>query len=140
MKYLYFKDSILKLIESSDTKDANETYSQKIVVPNSFSLIIKTEDAKPAVPAIGSPAIGSEGSKDYKPASKDYKPATDFELAKFREKTFEEITSELTYSDKRAVTFPKIQEQLDMQYHDQLDGTTTWKDAIAKVKSDNPKE
>jgi hypothetical protein len=29
---------------------------------------------------------------------------------------------------------------MDMQYHDQLDGTTTWKDAIAKVKSDNPKE
>jgi hypothetical protein len=27
-----------------------------------------------------------------------------------------------------------------MQYHDQLDGTTTWKDAIAKVKSDNPKD
>ena len=28
----------------------------------------------------------------------------------------------------------------DMQYHDELNGTTTWKDAIAKVKSDNPKE
>jgi len=26
-----------------------------------------------------------------------------------------------------------------MQYHDQLDGTTTWKDAVAKVKADNPK-
>ena len=31
------------------------------------------------------------------------------------------------------------QEQLDMMYKDQVDGTTTWKDAIAKVKSDNPK-
>ena len=29
--------------------------------------------------------------------------------------------------------------QLDMMYHDQVNGTTTWKDAIAKVKSDNPK-
>jgi hypothetical protein len=36
--------------------------------------------------------------------------------------------------------YPSIADQLDMQYHDQLDGTTTWKDAIAKVKSDNPKE
>jgi len=32
------------------------------------------------------------------------------------------------------------QEQMDMQYWDQINGTTTWKDAIAKVKSDNPKE
>jgi hypothetical protein len=36
--------------------------------------------------------------------------------------------------------YPSIGDQLDMQYHDQLDGTTTWKDAIAKVKLDNPKE
>ena len=36
--------------------------------------------------------------------------------------------------------YPSIGDQLDMQYHDQLDGTTTWKDAIAKVKADNPTE
>ena len=110
MKYLYFKDDILKLIEKSDTKDANDTYSQKMVVPDDYNLYIKFEEA------------------------------TDSQLAKYREKTFDEITSDLTYSDKRAVTFPKIQEQLDMQYHDQINGTTTWKDAIAKVKADNPKE
>ena len=40
---------------------------------------------------------------------------------------------------QRDRTYPSIGDQLDMQYHDQLDGTTTWKDAIAKVKSDNPK-
>ena len=28
--------------------------------------------------------------------------------------------------------------QLDMQYHDNVDGTTTWKDHVAKVKTDNP--
>jgi len=28
--------------------------------------------------------------------------------------------------------------QLDMQYHDEKDGTTTWKDHVAKVKTDNP--
>ena len=43
------------------------------------------------------------------------------------------------YARERALAFPSIGDQLDMQYHDQLDGTTTWKDAVAKVKSDNPK-
>ena len=43
------------------------------------------------------------------------------------------------YQRDRASQYPSIQDQLDMQYHDQVDGTTTWKDAIAKVKSDNPK-
>jgi len=43
------------------------------------------------------------------------------------------------YARNRASAFPTWQEQLDMQYHDQLDGTTTWKDAVAKVKADNPK-
>ena len=45
----------------------------------------------------------------------------------------------LQYQRDRAKSFPLIGDQLDMQYHDQINGTTTWKDAIAKVKSDNPK-
>jgi len=32
-----------------------------------------------------------------------------------------------------------IQDQLDMQYWDGVNGTTTWSDHIAQVKSDNPK-
>tara|TARA_B100001989_G_scaffold223153_1_gene176922 strand:- start:47 stop:313 length:267 start_codon:yes stop_codon:yes gene_type:complete len=40
---------------------------------------------------------------------------------------------------KRASAYPSLQEQMDMQYWDTLNGTTTWKDAIAKVKSDHPK-
>ena len=43
------------------------------------------------------------------------------------------------YQRDRAVAYPSIQDQLDMQYHDQINGTTTWKDAVAKVKADNPK-
>ncbi len=39
----------------------------------------------------------------------------------------------------RKAAYPSIGDQLDMQYHDAVDGTTTWKDAVAKVKSDNPK-
>ena len=35
--------------------------------------------------------------------------------------------------------YPSKGDQLDMQYHDSVRGTTTWKDAVAKVKADNPK-
>ena len=39
----------------------------------------------------------------------------------------------------RQAAYPSWQDQLDMQYHDSVDGTTTWVDAIAQVKTDNPK-
>jgi len=44
-----------------------------------------------------------------------------------------------TILNARANAYPSIQEQLDMQYWDKVNGTTNWQDAIAKVKSDNPK-
>tara|TARA_S200002703_G_C3635718_1_gene195236 strand:- start:46 stop:351 length:306 start_codon:yes stop_codon:yes gene_type:complete len=43
------------------------------------------------------------------------------------------------YQRDRASAYPSIQEQLDMQYWDKVNGTTNWEDAIAKVKLDNPK-
>ena len=43
------------------------------------------------------------------------------------------------YKIKRQTEYPSVQDQLDMQYWDNVNSTTTWKDAIAKVKSDNPK-
>ena len=43
------------------------------------------------------------------------------------------------YQSKRVAEYPSIQDQLDMQYWDKKNGTTTWVDAVAKVKSDNPK-
>ena len=45
----------------------------------------------------------------------------------------------IKYQRDRATQYPSIQEQLDMQYWDSVNGTTTWKDTIAKVKADNPK-
>jgi len=63
-------------------------------------------------------------------------------------------TTQDTYSDGKVVTYVEptptvnqarragyglVEDQLDMQYHDLVDGTTTFKDHIAKVKSDNPK-
>ena len=43
------------------------------------------------------------------------------------------------YQRDRAIAYAPIEEQLDMQYHDSVDGTTTWKDHIAGVKSKYPK-
>ena len=43
------------------------------------------------------------------------------------------------YQRDRAVAYPSIQDQLDMQYWDKVNGTPTWEDAIAKVKADTPK-
>ena len=40
------------------------------------------------------------------------------------------------YQRERATAYPSIQEQLDMQYWDKVNGTTNWEDAIAKVKAD----
>ena len=43
------------------------------------------------------------------------------------------------YGRNRKAAYPTMEDQLDMQYHDQVDGTTTWKDAIQAVKDANPK-
>ena len=43
------------------------------------------------------------------------------------------------YKRDRAAAYPSVGDQLDMQYWDKKNGTTTWVDAIDKVKSDNPK-
>ena len=43
------------------------------------------------------------------------------------------------YQRDRAVAYPSIQEQLDMQYWDAVNGTNKWQEAVAKVKTDNPK-
>ena len=45
----------------------------------------------------------------------------------------------IEYRDLRADAYPSIGDQLDMMYHDLLDETTTWKDAIAAVKALYPK-
>ena len=38
----------------------------------------------------------------------------------------------------RRTAYGDLGNQLDMQYHDSVDGTSTWKDHVAKVKTDNP--
>jgi hypothetical protein len=44
------------------------------------------------------------------------------------------------YQRDRAKSYPTIQEQLDMQYWDKINGTNNWQDAINAVKAQYPKE
>jgi phosphoribosylformylglycinamidine (FGAM) synthase-like enzyme len=48
-------------------------------------------------------------------------------------------TQDNGYKQARLEAYASIGDQLDMQYKDLLNDTTTWKDHIAQVKSDNPK-
>jgi hypothetical protein len=43
------------------------------------------------------------------------------------------------YAQYRRDAYPSIGDQLDMQYHDAVDSTTTWRSAIAAVKTKYPK-
>ncbi len=51
----------------------------------------------------------------------------------------ESLVAANAYQELRSLAYPSIQEQLDMQYWDGVNGTTTWQDAIEAVKTGNPK-
>ena len=63
---------------------------------------------------------------------------TDEQLASY-ETEGNTVETNVRIDATRQIQFLSWQEQMDMQYHDAVNGTTTWKDAIAKVKADNPK-
>ena len=63
----------------------------------------------------------------------DYAQAiTDLANSKWQEQEF-------GYIQARQEAYGSIADQLDMQYWDSVNGTSTWSDHIAQVKSDNPK-
>jgi len=43
------------------------------------------------------------------------------------------------YQRKRALEYPPIEEQLDMQYWDKINGTNNWETKIAEIKALYPK-
>jgi ribosome-interacting GTPase 1 len=51
----------------------------------------------------------------------------------------EALVAANAYKLSRAKEYPSIQEQMDMQYWDAINGTTTWQDAINAVKTKYPK-
>ena len=83
------------------------------------------EDAKPMYKQVNSQRLEFTDS-DYAQA------ITDLANSKFD-------TQENGYKQARQEAYGSIQDQLDMQYWDGVNGTTTWADHIAQVKSDNPK-
>jgi hypothetical protein len=50
----------------------------------------------------------------------------------------EKLNAIAVVQETRKALYPSIQEQLDMQYWDNVNGTTTWKDKIAEIKTANP--
>jgi len=84
-------------------------------------------------------SLQNDGSGDYiKTWTYSFTKPTDSQIASYESagNTAETLSGVL---NKRQTEYPSIQDQLDMQYWDNVNSTTTWKDAIAKVKSDNPK-
>ena len=63
----------------------------------------------------------------------------DYAQAKIDRGAYKWNQQQFGYIAARQDAYAAIGEQLDMQYWDEFNGTTTWKDLIAKVKSDNPK-
>tara|TARA_R110002167_G_C12569429_1_gene642455 strand:+ start:465 stop:764 length:300 start_codon:yes stop_codon:yes gene_type:complete len=49
------------------------------------------------------------------------------------------IEPEKSWEVRRIEAYASTGDQLDMQYHDAVDGTTTWKDHVAVVKAAHPK-
>ena len=54
-------------------------------------------------------------------------------------KALDDAAAAVKYKSDRAAAYASVGDQLDMQYWDTVNGTTTWKDHVAKVKADHPK-
>ena len=50
-----------------------------------------------------------------------------------------EAAAAIKYHSDSAAAYASVGDQLDMQYWDAVNGTSTWKDHVAKVKADYPK-
>ena len=83
------------------------------------------EDAKPMYKQVNSERLQFTDS-DYAQA------ITDLANSKFDQQ-------ENGYKTARQEAYNSIQDQLDMQYWDGVNGTTLWAEHIAQVKADNPK-
>ena len=82
-----------------------------------------------------------DGDGIYKQVNNERLPISDDDFeqmvidcanSKFNEQQF-------GYIEARQEAYGSVQDQLDMQYWDSVNGTTLWADHIAQVKADNPK-
>ncbi len=66
------------------------------------------------------------------------KPTEEEIVQKVAELTYQQEVE--VYKEQRAHEYPSMADQQDMQFHDAVNGTTTWKDAIQAVKDKYPKK
>lgn len=66
------------------------------------------------------------------------KPTEEEIVQKVAELTYQKEVE--VYKEHRAAEYPSIADQQDMQFHDAVNGTTTWKDTIQLVKDKYPKQ
>ena len=76
-------------------------------------------------------AYEEDGSQDH------LIPANYVAITEAQAKTLTEFVP--TYKDKRLEDYHSLNEQLDMLYWDQKNGTTNWQDHITEVKNKHPK-
>ncbi len=82
-------------------------------------------------------------------AAKPMKAQVNNEVREFTDAEYTQAIEDLTnskwdaqqfgYIQARQEAYGSVQNQLDMQYWDEVNTTTVWKDHVAKVKADNPK-
>jgi len=86
--------------------------------------------------------IGQVFDKPYPPQAADWCNANDAHIEQV-DKTYVIVKNppppEPTYVDLRLAEYPSVGDQLDMMYHDKVDGTDTWEQAIKQVKEKYPK-
>ncbi len=85
-------------------------------------------------------SLQNDGSGDYiKTWTYSFSKPTDSQIASY-ETAGNTAESNAAIDSKRRTEYLSWQEQLEMIYKDQKNGTTTFKDHCDKVRNDNPKE
>jgi hypothetical protein len=78
-----------------------------------------------------------DGSQDHLIGDKI--AITEEESSAIRNQQAQDAYNALSYDKKRSLEYASIAEQLDMQYWDQVNGTSTWKEHIDAVKAAHQK-
>tara|TARA_Y100000004_G_scaffold145006_1_gene165360 strand:+ start:494 stop:811 length:318 start_codon:yes stop_codon:yes gene_type:complete len=82
----------------------------------------------------------SNETKEFKVYDENEKLITiDYKQVEVEDNRIKSEYKKNQYQRDRSISYPSIQDQLDMLYWDRKNGTKTWEESIDKVKADNPK-
>jgi hypothetical protein len=85
-----------------------------------------------------SPSVWSDGATSFN-VNHELHAKMQSEIAAGKAEVVDYVEPVPTYADLRRAAYGQWGDQLDMQYHDSVDGTTTWVDHVARVKAAHPK-